>query len=145
MVLAEEFRTEKYRILALDKVHIKGVISLSPDSFIFSYIEKCQINLRYQVFFLFFFFKLCGCMLSHVWLFAVACQAPLSIGFFRQEYWSRLSFLPLGDLPDPGIELMSLASPALAGRFFTTVSSGKTLSLSGSYLLMVNYLHVFVF
>ena len=41
----------------------------------------------------------------------VACQAPLSVGFSRQEYWSGLPFPPLGDLPDPGIEP---TSPALA-------------------------------
>ena len=35
----------------------------------------------------------------------VACQAPLSMGFSRQEYWSRLPFPSLGDLPDPGIDL----------------------------------------
>ena len=46
----------------------------------------------------------------------VSCQASLSMGFCRQEYWSGLPFPPLGDLPDPRIEL---ASPALAGRFFT--------------------------
>ena len=34
---------------------------------------------------------------------AVACQAPLSMGFFRQEYWSGLPFPPSGDLPDPGM------------------------------------------
>ena len=50
----------------------------------------------------------------------VAHQAPLSMGFFRQEYWSGLSCPPRGDLPDPGTELVSLASPALAGGFFTT-------------------------
>ena len=50
----------------------------------------------------------------------VACQAPLSMGFSRQEYWSGLSFPSLGDLPDPGIEPMSLMSPALAGWFFIT-------------------------
>ena len=50
----------------------------------------------------------------------VVCQAPLSMGFFRQEYWSRLSCPPPGDLPNPGIEPTSLMSPALAGRFFTT-------------------------
>ena len=50
----------------------------------------------------------------------VACQAPLSIGFPRQEYWSRFPFPPPGDLPNPGIKPMSPASPALAGRFFTT-------------------------
>ena len=45
---------------------------------------------------------------------------PLSMGFSRQEYWSGLPCLPPGDLPNPGIEPMSLMSPALAGRFFTT-------------------------
>ena len=43
---------------------------------------------------------------------------PLSMGFPRQEYWSELPFRPPGDLPDPGIEPASLASPALAGGFF---------------------------
>ena len=47
----------------------------------------------------------------------VAHQAPLSIGFSRQEYWSRLPFPSSGDLPDPRTEL---TSPALAGGFFTT-------------------------
>ena len=50
----------------------------------------------------------------------VASQAPLSVGFFRQECWSGLPCPPLEDLPDPEIEPMSLESPALAGRFFTT-------------------------
>ena len=49
-----------------------------------------------------------------------ACQAPLSMGFSRQEYWSGLPCPPPGDLPNPGIEPPSLKSPALAGRFFTT-------------------------
>ena len=56
-------------------------------------------------------------LLVTVW--TVACQAPLSIGFSRQEYWSGLLFSPPGDPPDPGIELVFLKSPALAGRFFT--------------------------
>ena len=55
------------------------------------------------------------------WWF-VAHQAPLSMGFFRQEHWSGLPFPNQGDLPDPGIEP---ASPALAGRFFTTEPPGK--------------------
>ena len=50
----------------------------------------------------------------------VDCQAPLSMGFSRQEYWSGLPCPLPGDLPDPGIKSMSLMSPALAGRFFTT-------------------------
>ena len=49
------------------------------------------------------------------WIFS--CQALLSMGFSRQEYWSGLPFPPPGDLPNPGIKPMS---PALAGRFFTT-------------------------
>ena len=61
---------------------------------------------------------------SPVWLFAtVARQAPLSMGFSRQEYWSGLPCPPPGDLPDPGIEPASLMSPALAGGFFTTSPS----------------------
>ena len=64
-------------------------------------------------------------MLSRVPLFVtpwtVAHQALLSRGFSRQEYWSGLPFPTPGDLPDPGIEPMFLASPALAGGFFTTV------------------------
>ena len=55
--------------------------------------------------------------LRYVRLFA-AHQIPLSMGFPRQEYWSELPFRPPGDLPDPGIEPASLASPALAGGFF---------------------------
>ena len=50
----------------------------------------------------------------------VAHQAPLSMGFSRQEYWSGLSCPPSGDFPHPGIEPTSLMSPALAGEFLTT-------------------------
>ena len=50
----------------------------------------------------------------------LALQAPLSMGFSRQQYWSGLPFPSVGDLPHPEIEPMSLTSPALAGRFFTT-------------------------
>ena len=50
----------------------------------------------------------------------LAHQAPLPMGFSRQEYWSGLPFPSPGDLPDPGIEPASLASPALAGGFFTS-------------------------
>ena len=50
----------------------------------------------------------------------VAHQAPLSILFSRQEYWSGLPCRPLGNLPNPGIELVSLMSSALAGGFLMT-------------------------
>ena len=62
--------------------------------------------------------------LSHAQLFVtlwtVVRQAPLSMGFSRQEYGGGLPFPPPGDLPNPRIKLASLLSPALAGRFFTT-------------------------
>ena len=68
-------------------------------------------------------------MRGHVRLFAtpgtVVCQAPLSMEFSRQEYWSRLPFPTPEDLPDPGMEPTSLVPPALAGGFFTTVPPGK--------------------
>ena len=47
-------------------------------------------------------------------------QTPLSMEFYRQEYWSGLPYPPPGDLPNLGIEPTSLMSPALASRFFTT-------------------------
>jgi len=65
-------------------------------------------------------------MLSRVQLFAtlktVALQAPLSMGFPRQEYWSGIPFPSPGNLPDPGIKL---AAPALAGRFSPTQPPGR--------------------
>ena len=68
----------------------------------------------------------CVCMLnsfSHVWLFATlwtaALQAPLFMGFSRQECWIGLPCPPPGDLPNPGIKPESLKSPAFVGRFFT--------------------------
>ena len=70
-------------------------------------------------------YMICVCVLSHVWLSVtprtVVDQASLSMGFSQQEYWSGLPFPSPEDLPDPGIEPTSLASPALAGRFFSTV------------------------
>ena len=58
-------------------------------------------------------------------LCTVAHQAPLSMEFSKQEYWSRVPFHPPGDLPDPGIKPGSLASPAFARGFFTPEPSGK--------------------
>ena len=62
---------------------------------------------------------------SFVTPWTVTHQAPLSMGFPRQEYWSGLPFTSPGDLPDPGIKPESLTSPALAGGFFTTEAPGK--------------------
>ena len=71
------------------------------------------------------------CVLSHVQLWVsnsvtpwtIAHQAPLSMGFPRQKYWSELSCLSLGDSPNPGIERASLESPS--GGFFTTELLGS--------------------
>ena len=77
--------------------------------------------------------SMCVCVLSRfscVWLFVilwtVAHQAPLSMSFSRQEYWSGLPCPPPGDLPHPGMEPMSLTSFALAGGFFTTSATWET-------------------
>ena len=55
-------------------------------------------------------------VVSFVTPWTVVCQAPLSMGFSRQEHWSGLPFPPPGDLSNPGIKPASLASPALAGE-----------------------------
>ena len=55
----------------------------------------------------------------------IAHQAPLSMEFSRQKYWSGLPFPTPGDLPNLGIEFVFLGSLALAGRFFTSVPPGK--------------------
>ena len=74
----------------------------------------------------------CAVLIASVQLFAnpwaVAHQAPLSMEFSRKEYWSGLPCPPPEDLPDPGIELMSLRSPALARTFFTTRATWEALS-----------------
>ena len=76
-----------------------------------------------------------GCLLvtKFVTVWTVAHQAPLSMGFSRQEYWSGLPFLPSGDLPHPGIEP---ESPALASRFFTTEPPGKPSRISYQILIL---------
>ena len=76
--------------------------------------------------------RVCECSLSCV-LFAfpwtIAHQAPLFIGFLRQEYWSGFPFPPPGDLLNLGIELVSPEFPALASGLFTTLPPGKPIPL----------------
>ena len=90
-----------------------GVITLECD-----HILKCEVK---------WVLGSIACVLNHfsgVQLFAtlwtIAHHAPPSMGFSKQEYWSRLSCPPPGSLPNPGTEPMSLISPALAGQFFAT-------------------------
>ena len=72
-------------------------------------VPKCGLSISLNI--------VGGYIFSHVQLFVtpwtVAHQAPLSLGFSWQEYWSGLPFPPPEDFPDPGIEPMSPASPAL--------------------------------
>ena len=100
-----------YKIIALE-------YSLKPRNVMLSTCLKISLSI--------WGFLYCVCVLSHfsrVLLCAtpwtVARQAPLSVGFSRQE-WSGLPCPPPGDLPDPGIQPMSPMSPSLAGGFFTT-------------------------
>ena len=67
--------------------------------------------------------------LTFMTLWTVAHQAPLCMGFSRREYWSGVLCPTPGHLPDPGVELASLMSPALARRFFTTSTTVLLLSV----------------
>ena len=69
-------------------------------------------------------------------LWTVTCQAPLFMGFSRQE-WSGLLCPSLGDLPNPGIKPASLISPALAGRFFTLAPLGSPCHFQDMWLLFL--------
>ena len=92
------------------------------------------------------------CMLNHscsVKLFVtpqtIARQAPLSTGFSRQEYWSGLPCPPPEDLPNQGIEPMSLTSPALASEFFTISASWeahKSIQFSLIYASVLQVMHL---
>ena len=94
------------RWLCVGSLPWTGVQSLSPPPWL------CMLSVQAQS------FRLCA---TH----GLALQAPLSMGFFRQEYWSGLPCPPPGDPPDPEIEPESPVSPVLAGRFFTPEPPGK--------------------
>ena len=74
--------------------------------------------------------KLLSRVRPFVTLWTVAYQAPLSMGFSRQEYWSGLPFPSPGDLSDPGIEP---GSPALEADALTSEPPGKSVGLALSY------------
>ena len=138
-----EYRTEKCKDMRMDsRFHFH------------SWCYSCSsgreavwiLNTDYRVYsapvFLLSRLLLLTCMLScfsHVQVFVtlwtVAHQVPLSMGFSRQEYWSRLLCPPSRDLPDPRIESMFLISPALAGGFFTTSATWEALFCIHCYSL----------
>ena len=82
---------------------------------IFTVFSKCRAS-SVQLF---------SCVLLFVTPWISACQASLSMGFSRQEYWSGLPFPPPGDLSDPGIKPESPVSPALQVDSLPTEPSGK--------------------
>ena len=73
-----------------------------------------------------------SCVSFFATLWTLASQAPLSMGFSRQEYWSGLSCPPPGDLPNPGIKPVSLMSPSLAVGFFSTRATWEALTTAGA-------------
>ena len=75
--------------------------------------------------------RVLSCVLLFVTPWTVARQAPLLMGFSRQEYWSGLPFPSPGDLPNPGIKPVS---PALAGKFFTTEPPEKPKEVYVSFI-----------
>ena len=79
-----------------------------------------------------------------VTLWTIAQQDPLSKGFSRQEYWSGFPCPPPGDFPDPGIQPVSLASPALAGGFFITSTTWEAQFLM--YIQVIQfYIYIYIY
>ena len=69
--------------------------------------------------------QLLSCIQLCMTPWTVVCQAPLFLGFLKQEYWSGLSFPLPGDFPNPGIKLESPVSPVLVSEFLTIESPGE--------------------
>ena len=82
------------------------------------------LSLQFQTFVCVFVCSIAQLCLTFMTAWTVACQTPLSIRFSRQEQWSGLTFFPLGNLPNSGIEP---TSPALQADSFTTEPPGKSL------------------
>ena len=92
---------------------------------------------------------MCAPSLSHVLLlltsWTIAHRAPLSMGYPRQGYWSRLPFPPPGNLPGTEIKLTSPASPALEGRSFTTEPPGKPYTHTHTHTHTHAHTHMFIY
>ena len=113
-------------------------------------IKSSKREREYHMFICYCYILLCSvtqmCLtLCNPW--TVACQGPLPMEFSRQEYWGRLPFLTPEDLPDPGIKPTSLASPAMAGGFFTTSTTWEAcynikIILIPIILVLIHDLHI---
>ena len=104
----------------------------------------------YQVTYSFGSFKILSCVHAHAQSCPTLCDPKDCIlpgssvhGIFWQEYWGELPFPTPGYLPNPGMELMSLVSPILASRFFTTVPPGNPLRFH-MYLYLSIYLSTYL-
>ena len=97
-----------------------------PELFLLPFLQSSFL-IHHQVPVIYLLVCMCAKLLQSCLLFvtiwAIAHQAPPSMGFSRQEYRSGLPCFPPGDLPDPGIEMGSLMSPAWAGGFFFLTTS----------------------
>ena len=92
----------------------------------YEFLQSCWLSEKGILTYLLLFLFSCWVMSdSFVTPWAVAHQAPLSMGFSRWEYWRGLPFPPPGDLLDPGIELTTPVAPVLSGRFSTTEPPGE--------------------
>ena len=85
-------------------------------------------------------YVLCSGASNSVTPWTAARQAPLSMGFLRQEYWSGLPFPSPRDLPNPGIEPVV---PALAGRFFTICTTREAMSSHTTILILLLFMRNF--
>ena len=84
-----------------------------------------------------------SCVRLFVTPWTAAHQAPLSMGFSKQDYGSGLPCPPPGGLPDPGIEPASLTSPALAGGFFTTSATWEPCTMESNSAITENEIMLF--
>ena len=115
--LLEEKKLPLFLWVSYFHFFLSSVVTLFKHTlFLYSYLNSVRFNIK----------KVKVKSLSHVSLFGplwtVACQAPLSVGFSRQEYWSGLPFSSPKELPDPGIKL---GSPALQADSFPSEPSGN--------------------
>ena len=119
-------RNQPFKIIQLSNSRLTSQLEFTMIKNIFSpeYRPSVLITGRFHICKFACMLSRFSCVQLFETLWTVACQAPLSIGFSRQN-WSGLPCPPPGDLPDPGIKPTSLMSPALTGRFFPLVPPGK--------------------
>ena len=126
----------------------KSRIAGSHSKCLFNFRRNCQTSVNHG-FTILHSCKLCCAVTSVVsdpltpW--TVTLWAPLSMGFFRQGYWSGLPCPPPGNLPDLGIKPTSLMSPALAGGFFTVSSTWEALLHSYQHYMKLQLFHVLTY